>query len=105
VALVIVAPTAATAGTSASTAGTPAASAGSAGTAIGLGTCLVDIQRASAKLFPIQGGDGFLGFGGVGHFYECKSSGTSGVTISDQADLIDFAMGLKQGPQFPSVVL
>jgi hypothetical protein len=100
VALVVVASTAATARTSATTAGTPAAAAGSAGTAVGLRTRLVDIQCAAAKLFPIQGGDGFFSFRGIGHLYKCKSSGTSGVTIGDQADLIDFAMGLKQGPQF-----
>jgi hypothetical protein len=99
-ALVVVASTAATARASTTTAGTPAAAAGSARTAIGFGTCLVDVQRAAAKLFPIQGGNGFFSLRGIGHFYECESSGTSGVTIGDQADLIDFAMGLKQGPQF-----
>jgi hypothetical protein len=100
-ALIIVAPTTATARASATTtAGTPTAAAGSAGTAVGLGTGFVDIQCAAAKVFPIQGGDGLFSFRGIGHFYECKSSGTSSVTIGDQADLIDFAVGLKQGPQF-----
>jgi hypothetical protein len=99
-ALIIVASTATSARTSASATGTSAAAAGSAGTAIGLGTGFVDIQCPPAEFFPVQSRDGFLGFGGVGHFYECKSSGTSGVTVGDQADLIDFAMGLKQGPQF-----
>jgi hypothetical protein len=101
-ALVVVASTAATrppatAGT-ATTART-AAAAGTAGTAaIGFGTRFVNIQRASAELFPVEGGNGFLGFGGVGHFYKCKSSRTTRVTISDHADLIDLAMRLKQGP-------
>jgi hypothetical protein len=100
-ALIIVASTAAATRTSAAAAGTSAAAAaGSAGTAIGLGTGFVDIQCAPAEFFPVQSRDGLLGFRGVGHFYECKSSGTSGVTVGDQADLIDFAMGLKQGPQF-----
>jgi hypothetical protein len=100
-ALIIVASTAASARTSTTAARTSAAAtAGSAGTAIGLGTRFVDIQCPPAEFFPVQSRDGFLGFGGVGHFYECKSSGTSGVTVGDQADLIDFAMGLKQGPQF-----
>ena len=40
--------------------------------AIGLRTRFVNVQRASAELFPVEGGNGFLGFGGVGHFYKCK---------------------------------
>jgi hypothetical protein len=99
VALVVVASTSATAGTP-TTSGTSTATRPSAGTAIGLGTRLINVQRAAAKLFAIQSRDGFLGFGSVGHFYECKSSGTSGVTIGDQADLIDFAVRLKQRAQF-----
>jgi hypothetical protein len=98
-ALIVVASPASAARTSATSAGTPAA-AGSAGTAVGLGTRFVDIQCAPAKVFPVQGGDGFFSFHGIGHLHECKSSGTSGVTVGDQADLIDFAVGLKQGPQF-----
>jgi hypothetical protein len=101
-ALVVVASTAATAGTSTTAAaGTPTATtAGSAGTALGLGTRLVYVQCASAEIFAIQSGDGLFGFRGVGHFYECKSPRTSGVTISDQADLIDLAVGLEQSSQF-----
>jgi hypothetical protein len=100
VALVVVASTAATARTS-TTAGTSAAAAGPAGTAaVGLGTGFIDIQCAAAEFFAVQGCDGFLGFAGIGHFYEGKSARASGVTVGDQADLIDFAMGLKQGPQF-----
>jgi hypothetical protein len=94
--LVIVASTAATAGTS--TAGTSAA-AGSAGTAICLGTRLINIQRAATEFFPVQGRDGFLGFASIGHFYEGKSARASGVTIGDHADLIDFAVGFKQCAQ------
>jgi hypothetical protein len=105
-ALVVVASTAA-ARTAAATArtstasGTSAAAAGTAGTAaIGLGTRFVDIQCPTAKLFPVQGRNGFLGFRGIGHFYECKSSRTAGVTIGDHADLIDFPVRLKQRAQF-----
>jgi hypothetical protein len=91
-ALVVVASATATARTSTT------AAAGSAGTAaIGLGARFVDVQCATAELFSIQSRDGFLGFG---DFYECKSARASGVTVGDQADLIDFAMRLKQGPQF-----
>jgi len=100
VALVVVASTAATAGTSATAAGTAAAAAGSAGSAVSLGTRFVDIQCAAAEFFAVQSGNGFLGFAGIGHFYEGKSAGASGVTISDQTDLIDLAMRLKQGAQF-----
>jgi hypothetical protein len=97
-ALVVVASTAAA--TRTSTTARTSAAAGSARTAVGLGTRLVNIQRASAKLFPIQSGNGFLGFAGIGHFNKCESSGTAGVTVGDQAHLIDFAMGFKQGAQF-----
>jgi hypothetical protein len=98
-ALVVVASTAATARTSA-TARTPSAAAGSAGTTIGLGTGFVDVQGAAAELFAVQSRDSFLGFGGIGHFYKGESARASGVTVGDQADLIDFAMRFKQGPQF-----
>jgi hypothetical protein len=99
-ALVVVTAATATAGTSTTAAsGTPTTAAGSAGTALGLGTRFVDIQCASAEFFAIQSGDGFFGFRGVGHFDKCESSRASGVTVSDHADLIDFAMGFKQGPQ------
>jgi hypothetical protein len=97
-ALVVVASTSTPAGTSTSAAGTSSA-AGSAGTAVGLGTRFVDIQRAAAKLFPIQSRDRLLGLRGVGHLYERKSSGASGVPIGYHADLIDFAVGFKQGAQ------
>jgi hypothetical protein len=90
-ALVVIASTAATAGTS-TAAGTAAAAAGSAGTAIGLGAGFIDIQCPAAQLFPVQRRNGLLGFRGIGHFYECKAPGTAGVTVGDQADLIDFAM-------------
>jgi hypothetical protein len=96
-ALVIVASTTAAAGT-ASAAGT-ATAAGSAGTAVGLGTRFINIQCATAKLFPVQSRNGFLGFACIGHFYERESARAPGVTIGDQADLIDFAVRFKQGPQ------
>jgi hypothetical protein len=99
VALIIVASTATTARPS-TAAGTSTTAGTSAGTAVGLGTRLIDIQRAAAKLFAIQSCDGFLGFRSIGHFDKCKSSGPSSVTIGDQADLIDFAMRLKQRAQF-----
>jgi hypothetical protein len=104
-ALIIVATTATAAGTStaaarsSTTAGSPTAGP-SAGTSIGLGTSLVNIQSAAADLFPVQRRYGFFGFAGIGHFYECESSGTPSVTIRDYADLVNFAMGFKQGPQF-----
>jgi hypothetical protein len=99
VALVVIASTTPSAGTPAAS-GTSAA-ARSAGTAtIGLGTRFVDIQGAAAKLFPVQSGDGLLGFRRVGHFYEREAARASGVTVGDHADLIDFAVGFKQGAQF-----
>ena len=96
-ALVVVASTAAAG--SASAAGT-AAAAGSARTAIGFGTRFVNVQGAAAKLFAVQGRDGFLGIAGLGHFYEGKSARASGIAVGDHADLIDFAVRFKQGSQF-----
>jgi hypothetical protein len=100
VALIVVASAATTAGTSTTAAsGTSAAATWSAGTTLGLGTGLVDIQRAPAEVLAIQSCDGFFGFRGVGHFYKRKPSGASGVTVGDQADLIDLTVGFKQGAQ------
>jgi hypothetical protein len=99
-ALIVVTSATAAARTSTTTAaGTSAAAARSAGTALSLGTGFVDIQCAAAKIFAVQSRDGFFGFRGVGHFYKCKSSGASGVTVGDQADLIDFAVRFEQGSQ------
>jgi hypothetical protein len=97
-ALVVVASTAAA--RTPTTSRTSTATRPSAGTAIGLGAGLVDIQYATAEFFSVQGCNGFLGFGGIRHFDERKSSRTAGVTIGDQTDLIDFAVGLKQRAQF-----
>jgi hypothetical protein len=100
VALIIVASTAATAGASSTAStGAPATTAGSAGTAVGLGSRFIDIQGASAQLFSIESRDGFFGLRGVGHFYKRESSRASGVAVGDQADLINFAVWLKQGSQ------
>jgi hypothetical protein len=96
--LVIVASAATPRASATAASGTPAAT-GSARTPLGLGTRFVDIQSAPSELFPIQRGNGFLGFRGISHFDKCKSSRTSGVAVRDQADLVDFAVGFKQGPQ------
>jgi hypothetical protein len=99
VTLVVVASPTATAGASATASGT-SATARSAGTAtIGLGTRFVDIQRAAAKFFSIQSRNGLLGFRRVGHFHEGESARAAGIPIGYYADLIDFAVGFKQGSQ------
>jgi hypothetical protein len=98
-ALVVVASTATTAARTSTTAGT-STTPGSAGTAVGLGARFVDVQGASSELFPVQSGNGLLSFGSVRHFYKGEPSGASGVTIGDDADLIDFAMRLKQSAEF-----
>jgi hypothetical protein len=102
VALVVIAST--TAAGTATAAGTSTArtstATGSAGTAVGFGTRLVDIQCAAAEFFAVQRCNGFLGFAGIRHFDKCKSPRTASVTIGDQADLIDFAVRLKQRAQF-----
>jgi hypothetical protein len=96
-ALIVVASTT-TAGAAAAS-GTSAAARSAWTATIGFGARFVDIQGAAAKLFPIQSRDGLLGFGRVGHFYESKSAGTSGVPIGHHADLVDFAVGFKQGAE------
>ena len=108
-ALVVVASTAATrtpatAGT-ATTARTATAAGSARTTAIGLGASFVDVQRAPAQIFPVQGGNGFLSFGIVGHFHEGKSARSSGVAISDHTDLIDLAMRLKRRSVVPLPVV
>jgi hypothetical protein len=85
--------------TSTTSAGTSATTARSAGAALGLGARLVDVQCASAKFFPVQSRDGFLSLRRVGYLDKGKSARAAGVTIGDEADLIDFAVGFKQGSQ------
>jgi hypothetical protein len=99
-ALVVVASTATTARTSATTTTGTSTAPRSAGTAVGLRARFVDVQCASSELFPVQSGNSLLGFGRVRHFYKRKPSGASGVAVGDQTDLIDFAVGFKQGSQF-----
>src|SRR6476646_1414156 len=102
-ALIIVTPTPATGASAATGASTTAArtSAASAGraTAIGLGTGFVNVQRAPTQFLAIERGDGFLRFGGIGHFDERKSARTAGVAIGHDADLLDGAVGFEQRPQ------
>jgi hypothetical protein len=42
--------------------------------AFGLGPGFVDVQGAPTQFLTVDRGDGFLGFTGISHFYERKSS-------------------------------
>ena len=103
-ALIIVTPTATTSGTAATTRAPTTAARASAATAarrsttIGLGTGLIDIQSASAQFFAVKRGNGFLRFGGVGHFDKGKAARTASIAIGHDADLLDGPMRLRTMP-------
>jgi hypothetical protein len=104
--LIIVTPTATRAAPTTGASTTPrtaTAASGSPATkasaALGLRTRLINIQCAPAEFLAIEGRDGFLSFGGVRHLDEGKSARTARVSVSDNADLIQFSVWLKQRPQ------
>jgi hypothetical protein len=68
-------------------------------TAFSLGTRFVNVQRAATEIFSVQGRDRFFSFGGIGHFDESESARTPGVTVSDNAHLVDLSVRFKQRTQ------
>lgn len=74
------------------TAGAPAATTAGA---IGFGLSFVDLEIASAELFAIEGGDGFGGFGIIGHFHKGEAASPAGLAISDNMNAPDLAEGLE----------
>jgi hypothetical protein len=112
VTLIVVASTAtarraSTTPTGASTAPTRSSTPTAAGTAtaaetsaaLGLGTRFIDVQCTATEFLAVEGRNGLLSLGGVGHFYESKPARTPGVTVRNNTDLVDFSVGLKQSPQ------
>src|SRR5438132_10798299 len=67
--------------------------------ALSLRLGFVYIQFPSTQFLAIEGCDSFFGFAGIRHLDESESTRTSGITISDYADLLDSAVGGKQCPQ------
>jgi hypothetical protein len=97
VALIIIAPSAATAlaSTALSSSTTPEASPTAAWT-VRLGLGLIDLQSPSAQISAVQRCNGLLGFAGVGHLNKRKAAGAPGFAIGDQADLVNRAVGFEQ---------
>lgn len=60
--------------------------------------CFTHIQCATARICAIQGGDRSIGLGGIGHFDECKSSGTASLPVFHQIDMLHGAVSLKEFP-------
>jgi hypothetical protein len=74
---------------------TPAAA--TAAWTVGLGTGLVDIQRAPIQVAAIDRGNRLLGFCIVSHLYKPKASGLPGVTIGTDVDTVYGSVSFKQG--------
>ncbi len=49
--------------------------------AIDFGPRLIDVERAPAKLFAVQGLNGLSRFATVIHFHEAKSAGAAGLAV------------------------
>jgi hypothetical protein len=79
------------AGTSASAGKTMASAPGT----VGLGFGLVDGQRSSAQISPIERRDRLVGFTGIGHFDEPETTGAARIPIGHEDDLFDRAMCLE----------
>jgi hypothetical protein len=65
------------------TASTPAAAVPATPAAGRLGTSLIDVQRPTGKLLPVEGGLRRIGFSVRGHFYEAEALTLAGGHIHD----------------------
>src|SRR5204863_3798547 len=97
-ALIVVTP-ATTSGTSTTWTSAARTAASRWTTTISLGPCFIDIQSAPTQFLTIKCSNSLLGFGGIPHFDECKTTRTAGITIGYDADLLDGPVGFKQRPQ------
>lgn len=75
-----------------------AASSTTAG-AFSFRTCLVHIDRASAKLSSVQSSDGLFSLFSICHFYEGESSRASGITVSKNTDALNLPVRLESFAQ------
>src|SRR5580698_9967252 len=78
----------------AATAATTTATAATTAALTRLG--LVDLKAATLKVGAVQRRHGAGGIG-IGHFHEAEATGTTGLAIGDQRDLLDRTMLLEQG--------
>src|SRR5438477_11226845 len=97
-ALIVVTP-ATTSGTSTTWTSAARTAASRWTTTISLGPRFIDIQSAPTQFLTIKCSNSLLGFGGIPHFDECKTTRTAGITISYDSDLLDGPVGFKQRPQ------
>src|SRR5437588_4046213 len=87
-ALIVVTP-ATTSGTSTTWTSAARTAASRWTTTISLGPRFIDIQSAPTQFLAIKCSNSLLGFGGIPHFDECKTTRTAGITIGYDADLLD----------------
>src|SRR5207253_2342719 len=85
----------ATAAAAATTAAVAATTARAAAAAFGPGFRLVDSQAATARVLPIQGGDGRLGLLVALHFHETKALRPPRVPVHDDLGRLHGAVRLK----------
>jgi hypothetical protein len=64
--------------------------------AFGPGPGFIHIERASAQLLPVEGGDGAIGLGAVGHFDESEATRLAGIAVANQRNALDGAVGFEQ---------
>ena len=65
-------------------------------TAFCLGAGFVHVQRASADLGAIQGGNRFVTFFRVGHLYKSESAGAARVAVGQDGDAVYLSVRLKE---------
>jgi len=96
---VATAATAAAAGTAISTIATPTTAA-TASAALGLGTCLIDVDRAPANLRTVQTRNRLFPVFIAGHLHESEAAGAAGVAVGHDAYPVDLSVRFKKLPQF-----
>jgi len=65
--------------------------------ALGPGPCFIHIEGASAQRLAVEGGDGSIGLGAIGHFDEAEPTRLAGIAVADQSDLLYGAIVFEQG--------
>ncbi len=72
------------------------ATATATATAVGLGASLIDVEGAAIEIGTVECLDGVTA-GTVGHGDEAESAGAAGVTVCDDGDVFDVAVGGEGG--------
>jgi hypothetical protein len=67
-------------------------------TAVGLGACLIDVERTTIKVCSIQCFDG-VAAGIVRHRDERETAGAASVSVSDNCDIFDVAVDSERGAE------